>query len=61
MKRIFFSIILIVVLILVIVLITISNNNIKNSKTLEFNKQFEKYLDKTMYGTEVLTIMKKME
>ena len=59
MKRIFFSIILILVLILVIVLITISNNNIKNSKTLEFNKQFEKYLDKTMYGTEVLTIINK--
>ena len=61
-KLILFIIIFLIVLLIILTTayVKISDNNIKNSKNNTFNSFFEKYNDKTLYGTEVLTIINKI-
>lgn len=57
MKKVIYFIIIIMIIILSIVALHISNKNEKSMKISSFNKQFEQYNGKSMYGTDVLTII----
>ena len=62
MKKIILSIVLVIIVILIfaiIVITRINEANMKSNKIYNFNLFFEKYKDKTFYGTEVLTIINK--
>lgn len=59
MKKIFFTIVGILIVVIIIVLLQISNNNIKNAEVLKFNKEFENYKDKKIYGADVTSIINK--
>ncbi|MCI9365486.1 MAG: hypothetical protein HFJ54_02470 [Clostridia bacterium] len=59
MKKLIYSIIIAFIVILVVVLINISDKNIKKNDLISFNSQFEEYANRTIYGTDVLTIINK--
>ena len=59
MKKIFFTIIVILIVVIVAIALQISSNNIKNSEVLKFNKEFENYKDKKIYGADVTSIINK--
>ena len=59
MKKTFFSIALIIVLLVAITLLWISNSRSQKNEIQEFNFSFEKYLNKTIYGADVITIINK--
>lgn len=59
MKKTILFLVLILILILIIVMLGISNNRAKVNEILIFNSEFEKYLGKSMYGADVLTIINK--
>lgn len=59
MKKVFFSIIFIVILIICVIAVKISSNNSEKSEIAKFNSQFDEHLGKTIYGTDVLTIINK--
>ena len=51
--------ILILLIIIIVVVINISNNRIKQNTVSNFNTEFEKYKDKTLYGADILSIINK--
>lgn len=59
MKKVFFSIIFIAILIICVIAVKISSNNREKSEIAKFNSQFDEHLGKTIYGTDVLTIINK--
>lgn len=59
MKKIFFTIIVILIVVIVAIALRISSNNIKNAEVLKFNKEFENYKDKKIYGADVTSIINK--
>lgn len=52
-----FSVIIITLLIIAYVSITENNKNLSNIK--QYNKQYEEYYGKTVYGTDVITLINK--
>lgn len=52
-----FSIIIITLLIMISVSLTENNKNLANIK--QYNKQYEEYYEKTVYGTDVITLINK--
>ena len=59
MKKNILYIILILLIIIIVVVINISNNRIKQNTVSNFNTEFEKYKDKTLYGADILSIINK--
>lgn len=59
MKKILISILIVFILIIIVVTLNISNNVTKLNTISSFNKGFENYKDKTLYGADVLTIINK--
>ena len=59
MKKNLLYILVIFIIIIAIILIHISDRNTKRNEISRFNVQFEQYLGKTIYGTDVLTIINK--
>ena len=59
MKKIFLVLLVAITIIIIIIVVNINSNNIELSNTLEYNKQFEEYKDKKIYGADVLTIINK--
>lgn len=62
MKKVILLIIILLISVLTALTITvvkIRENDIASNKNTDFNSFFEKYKDKTLYGTEVLTIINK--
>lgn len=59
MKKVVFYIIFIVILIICVIAVKISDNNSEKNEARKFNLQFEQYLGKTIYGTDVLTVINK--
>ena len=59
MKKNILYILLILLIIIIVVVINISNNRIKQNTVSNFNTEFEKYKDKTLYGADILSIINK--
>lgn len=59
MKKVLISILIIFILIIIVVTLNISNNVTKMNAISNFNKEFEKFKEKTLYGADVLTIINK--
>jgi len=59
MKKSIIFILLLFTIIIVVIVINISNNKMKTAEVANFNKQFEKYKDETLYGADILTIINK--
>lgn len=59
MKKNILYVLLILLIIIVIVVINISNNRIKKNTISNFNVEFEKYKEKTLYGADILSIINK--
>lgn len=59
MKKTIIFILLLVAVIIAVIVINISNNKIKTAEVANFNKQFEKYKDETLYGADILSIINK--
>lgn len=59
MKKILISIFLVVVILVIIIVTNIIGNSKKVQEIQKFNAEYEEYLDKTIYGTDVATIINK--
>ena len=59
MKKTLITILIISITIIAIVLINISNIQIKQNSVKSYNKEFETFEEKTLYGADVLTIINK--
>lgn len=59
MKKVVYFVVLIAIILVAIIALKISDNNSASRQAISFNKQFERYKDTTIYGTDVLTIINK--
>lgn len=59
MKKIIWTIIFVVIIIMVVISIKIADNSKKQKSISGFNAGFEEYINKTIYGADVLTIINK--
>lgn len=59
MKKVISCVLFIVAVIVILIAVKISDNNTKKSAILSFNAQFEEYKNRTLYGTDVTSIINK--
>ena len=59
MKKVILGILLVVMIVIIIIFIKINTNIAKKKEVLDFNQEYEAYLEKDLYGIDVVSVINK--